>query len=69
MLINLALLFDSVSSSKDCAFADPLVGGSHSFQQRLNELTQLETDTVKYERSRKLKRKPKQIKIDVVADV
>ena len=51
---------NSVSSGKDGTYADPFVGAPTSFQQRLSELSMLESDTVKYEKQRKIKRKSKQ---------
>ncbi|XP_076804225.1 uncharacterized protein LOC143448386 [Clavelina lepadiformis] len=50
------------TSAKDGGFADPCINPPSSFQQRLTELSMLESDTIKYERNRKLKRKSKQDK-------
>lgn len=46
-------------SNKDfhMSYADPFVAAPTSFQQRLSEISMLESDTIKYERNRKLKRK------------
>ncbi|XP_072169798.1 uncharacterized protein [Diadema setosum] len=41
-------------------FQDPALGAASDFQQRLAELTALETDTVRYERTKKAKKKAKQ---------
>lgn len=41
-------------------YSDPLVGASPSFQQRLMELAALEAETVRWERTKKVKKKPKQ---------
>ncbi|XP_069127073.1 uncharacterized protein [Argopecten irradians] len=41
-------------------YTDPLVGAPASFQQRLMELSALEAETVRYERSKKVKKKVKQ---------
>ncbi|XP_071487947.1 uncharacterized protein [Diadema antillarum] len=41
-------------------FQDPAFGAASDFQQRLAELTALETDTVRYERTKKAKKKAKQ---------
>ncbi|XP_078486887.1 uncharacterized protein LOC104265834 [Ciona intestinalis] len=50
------------SSNKDSQYADPCIAAPPSFQQRLTELSILESDTIKYERNRKLKRKKNQDK-------
>ncbi|XP_021341067.1 uncharacterized protein LOC110442007 isoform X6 [Mizuhopecten yessoensis] len=44
----------------DPKYTDPLVGAPASFQQRLMELSALEAETVRYERSKKVKKKVKQ---------
>lgn len=41
-------------------YSDPLAGASPSFQQRLMELAALEAETVRWERTKKVKKKPKQ---------
>ncbi|CAH1773455.1 unnamed protein product [Owenia fusiformis] len=41
-------------------YPDPMVSSFPSFQQRLSELSMLEADTIRYERNRKIKKKPKQ---------
>ena len=48
-----------LTSCKECVYADPCIGAPPSFHQRLNELSLLEAETIKYEKSRKFKRKPK----------
>nr|CAB3263176.1 uncharacterized protein LOC104265834 [Phallusia mammillata] len=47
----------NLSSTRECQYSDPCQSAPASFQQRLIELSVLESDTIKYERSRKLKRK------------
>ncbi|XP_062568570.1 uncharacterized protein LOC134230747 [Saccostrea cucullata] len=44
----------------DPRYADPVVGAPASFQQRLMELSALEGETIRYERSKKVKKKVKQ---------
>lgn len=44
----------------DPKYTDPLIGAPASFQQRLMELSALEAETVRYERSKKVKKKVKQ---------
>ncbi|ESP05243.1 hypothetical protein LOTGIDRAFT_227898 [Lottia gigantea] len=41
-------------------YTDPAIGATNSFQQRLIDLSALEADTVRWERSKKVKKKPKQ---------
>ncbi|CAG5136719.1 unnamed protein product, partial [Candidula unifasciata] len=51
----------NMHSNKDNQkYQDPLIGAPASFQQRLMELASLEADTIRWERNRKLKKKPKQ---------
>jgi len=38
-------------------YPDPLVGAPPSFQARMSEMAQLELDTIKYEKGRKVKKK------------
>uniref|UniRef100_H2ZD49 Uncharacterized protein n=1 Tax=Ciona savignyi TaxID=51511 RepID=H2ZD49_CIOSA len=52
----------SSSATKECPYADPCISAPPSFQQRLTELSLLESETIKYERNRKLKRKKNQDK-------
>lgn len=40
-------------------YADPIAGSPPSFQSRLAELASLEAETVRWERLRKLKKKPR----------
>lgn len=40
-------------------YADPFAGAHPSFQQRLAELSSLENETIRWERSRKFKKKMK----------
>ncbi|KAL8625708.1 hypothetical protein ACOMHN_043983 [Nucella lapillus] len=40
-------------------YSDPLTGASPTFQQRLMELAALESETVRWERTKKIKKKPK----------
>jgi len=48
------------SAGKEGVYADPCLSAPPSFQQRLMELSMLETETIKYERNKKLKRKKTQ---------
>ena len=50
----------SISLSSEPKYADPIVGSSPSFQSRLAELASLEAETVRWERMRKLKKKPRE---------
>ncbi|XP_064606772.1 uncharacterized protein LOC135471455 isoform X2 [Liolophura sinensis] len=51
----------SSANGQDQKYGDPFVGAPPQYQQRLAELSTLEADTVRYERTRKLKKKqPKQ---------
>lgn len=43
--------------SVDPRYTDPVVGAPPSFQQRLMELSALESETIRYEKSKKVKKK------------
>ena len=49
--------YDAGSKDFHLSYADPFASAPSSFQQRLSEISMLESDTIKYERNRKLKRK------------
>ncbi|XP_048758003.1 uncharacterized protein LOC125668209 [Ostrea edulis] len=51
-----------ISNMKDVEprYIDPVIGAPASFQQRLMELSALEAETIRYERSKKVKKKFKQ---------
>ena len=49
--------FDPNNKDFHMSYADPFLSAPTSFQQRLSEISMLESDTIKYERNRKLKRK------------
>ncbi|XP_070556126.1 uncharacterized protein [Ptychodera flava] len=51
-------------SSKMAKYVDPIGGAPPCFTQRLAELSSLECETIRYERTRKLKRQSKQAKQD-----
>ncbi|XP_076462312.1 uncharacterized protein LOC143294740 [Babylonia areolata] len=55
-----ALAMGNVVKSKDAdpKYSDPVPGAPPSFQQRLMELAALEAETVRWERSKKVKKKP-----------
>lgn len=38
-------------------YTDPVIGAQPSFQQRLMELSALESETIRYEKSKKVKKK------------
>ena len=40
-------------------YSDPLVGAPPTFQQRLAELAAIEAETIRWEKARKMKKKPK----------
>ncbi|XP_032228154.2 uncharacterized protein LOC5504020 isoform X2 [Nematostella vectensis] len=42
---------------KGCKYSDPLAGAGPGFQARIAEMAQLEVETIKYEKSRKVKKK------------
>ncbi|MGH0157421.1 UNVERIFIED_CONTAM: hypothetical protein FKN15_033605 [Acipenser sinensis] len=46
--------------NKACAYADPVSGASTPFIQRLSEILSLESDTVRQEKTKKLKKNKKQ---------
>lgn len=41
-------------------YIDPIVGSQASFQQRVMELSALESETIRYEKTKRLKKKVKQ---------
>ncbi|KAK7501067.1 hypothetical protein BaRGS_00007552 [Batillaria attramentaria] len=51
---------NSASGGVEPKYSDPLVGAPPTFQQRLMELAALEAETVRWERTKKVKKKPKQ---------
>lgn len=50
------------SANASASFSDPCIASPPSFQQRLTDLSLLESETIKYERNRKLRRKKNQDK-------
>ena len=53
--VNVLVVF-----SVEPKYSDPLSGATPTFQQRLMELAALEAETVRWERTKKVKKKPKQ---------
>lgn len=46
------------NSREEPRYSDPIVGASPSFQQRVAELASLEAETLRWEKARKVKKKP-----------
>ncbi|MGH0146951.1 UNVERIFIED_CONTAM: hypothetical protein FKN15_009087 [Acipenser sinensis] len=53
-------LYSIPGNQKSCAYADPVSGASTPFIQRLSEILSLESDTVRQEKTKKLKKNKKQ---------
>ncbi|XP_041098208.1 uncharacterized protein si:ch211-171b20.3 [Polyodon spathula] len=53
-------LYSIPGNQKSCAYADPVSGASSPFIQRLSEILSLESDTVRQEKMKKLKKNKKQ---------
>ncbi|KAJ8305462.1 hypothetical protein KUTeg_016007 [Tegillarca granosa] len=53
-------LRDRDSKEIDPKYIDPIVGSQASFQQRIMELSALESETIRYEKTKRLKKKVKQ---------
>lgn len=47
----------SVLHSSGCKYQDPMVGASPSFQGRITEMAQLEVETIRFEKTKKSKKK------------
>jgi len=42
---------------KGCKYPDPMIGASPSFQARITEMAQLEVETIKFEKTKKTRKK------------
>ena len=43
--------------SSGCKYPDPMIGASPSFQARITEMAQLEVETIKFEKTKKTRKK------------
>jgi len=43
--------------SSGCKYPDPMIGANPSFQARITEMAQLEVETIKFEKTKKTRKK------------
>ena len=50
-------LYISALCSSGCKYPDPMIGASPAFQARITEMAQMEVETIKFEKTKKTKKK------------